>query len=162
MAPRSKTVSARAGALACYALALLCLAGGGYRTRQLTTLTAEGVSTAAVVDGIHRGAKGLKSAELRFFMRGGEEILARDILPMMIFRFKKGQHVQVLYYPPDPKLVTVDLGIWMWLQPVFFFAGSIMLVVLAVAMPRSDPTQEEGLKGSPGDDTGDAGSESRS
>ena len=136
MAYRPNPISARAGVLACYALALLCLAGGGYRTRHLTTLTTDGDTAAAVVDGIHRGTKGLKSAELRFTTQTGEEITARDILPMMIFRFKKGESVRVIYHPPDPRLVTVDLGRWIWLQPVAFFAGAVMLTVLAVMMPR--------------------------
>ncbi|MCA9394572.1 MAG: DUF3592 domain-containing protein [Candidatus Omnitrophica bacterium] len=136
MESRPNPISARAGVLACYALALLCLAGGGYRTRQLTTLANDGVTVAAVVDGIHRGTKGLKSAELRFTTREGEEITARDILPMMIFRFRKGDSVRVIYHPPDPRLVTVDLGRWIWLQPVVFFAGAVLLTVLAIVMPR--------------------------
>ncbi len=136
MGSPAKPVSDRVGIFACIALAVLCLVGGVHRARQLTTLKSEGLKTAAVVDGIYRGAKGLKSAQLRFTPRAGTEIVARDILPMMLFRFKKGEQVTVIYHPPNPRLVTIDLGIWIWLQPAIFFTGAVVLITLALVLPR--------------------------
>lgn len=147
MEARSKKMSDRIGVLACYLLALLCLAGGGHRTRQLSSLVSDGRTAAAVVDGIHRGVKGLKSAELRFTVEDGTEVRTRDILPMMVFRFQKGETVTVLYDPADPKLVTVDLGIWIWLQPAVFYAGAVLLVVLGLVMPRMNRRRDGGDHG---------------
>lgn len=125
------------GVIACYVLAVLCLLGGIYRTRQLLPLVREGKTAAAQVIGIHRGAKGLKTAVLAFEIENGARVTTRDILPMMLFRFKNGKRVMVLYHPANPTLVTIALGPWIWLQPVMFYFGFLILSVLGVLLPKA-------------------------
>lgn len=132
-----KKVSDKLGVMACYLLAVFCLLGGVYRTRQLLPLVREGQTAAAQIVGIHRGAKGLKTAVLAYDIESGARVTTRDILPMMIFRFKEGDTTTVLYHPADPTLGTIALGAWIWLQPVMFYSGFMMLCVLGLFLPKA-------------------------
>ena len=118
------------GILACYTLALVCLVGGIYTTNLLVPLIKEGKLADAEVVGIDVGAKSSKRAILQFITDTGSTAVSHDMFEMMIFRFNKGDRVTVLYNPLDVSVVTVDLGLWIWQQPVIFFFGFILLSVL--------------------------------
>ena len=106
------------GVVSCFLLAALCLAGGISQTAKLRVLLNEGKRVEAQVFGIKSGAKGLKTAILQFAMDTGDVVTATDMFPIMMVRFKKGEYVTALYNPLDVKHVTVDIGLWMWQQPI--------------------------------------------
>ena len=127
------------GIIACYILALACLAGGVYQTHRLLSLVNEGKRADAVVVGIDVGVKGGKRAVLQFVTDAGSTVVTRDLFQMMVFRFDKGEHVTVLYDPSDPGIATIDLGLWTWQQPVFFYFGFVFLGILGLLIARAKP-----------------------
>jgi len=129
------------GIVACILLAVICLAGGVYQTRLLLHLTNEGKRADAVVVGIDIGARGSKRAVLQFVTDTGSTAVSRDQFQMMVFRFHKNDHVTALYDPADPGIVTIDLGLWTWQQPVFFYLGFIFLGILGLLLPRLKPAK---------------------
>jgi len=132
------------GIVACFILAVICLAGGIYQTRLLLHLTNEGNRADAVVVGIDVGAKGSKRAVLQFVTDTGNNAVSRDQFQMMVFRFHKGDHVTALYDPADAGIATIDLGLWIWQQPVFFYIGFVFLGILGLLLSRLEPAQKPG------------------
>jgi hypothetical protein len=127
------------GIIACYILAFACLAGGVYQTHRLLHLANKGKRADAVVVGIDVGVKGSKRAVLRFVTDTGRTAESRDLFQIMVFRFNKGDHVTVLYDPSDPGIATIDLGLWTWQQPVFFYFGFVFLGILGLLIARATP-----------------------
>jgi Protein of unknown function (DUF3592) len=122
--------------MACFILAFACLVAGIYQTHRLLFLINEGNRADAEVVGIDVGVKGGKRAVLQFLTDTGRSAVSRDQFQMMVFRFHKGDHVGVLYDPADPGIVTIDLGLWTWQQPVFFYFGCIFLGMLGLLLVR--------------------------
>jgi hypothetical protein len=131
------------GIVACFILAFLCLAGGIYQTRLLLHLTIEGKRADAVVVGIDVGARGSKRAVLQFVTDTGSTAVSRDQFQMLVYRFHKGDHVTAWYDPADPGIVTIDLGLWTWQQPVFFYLGFVLLGILGLLLPRLKPAHNK-------------------
>jgi len=127
--------STRWGIIACYLLALACLAGGIYQTSILLPLVKAGKLADAKVIDIEVGVKGGKRAVLQFVTDTGETVKSRDLFEMMLFRSSKGDRVTVLYDPADTTIATIDHGLWTWQQPVFFFSGFVLLMLLGVLLP---------------------------
>ena len=131
------------GIVACFILASICLAGGIYQTQLLLHLTIEGKRADAVVVGIDVGARGSKRAVLQFVTDTGSTAVSRDQFQMLVFRFHKGDHVTAWYDPADPGIVTIDLGLWTWQQPVFFYLGFVFLGILGLLLPRLKPAHNK-------------------
>jgi hypothetical protein len=55
-------------------------------------------------------------------------------------------HVTVLYDPADAGIATIDIGLWTWQQPVFFYLGFIFLCMPGLLLSRLEPAQKPGLK----------------
>jgi hypothetical protein len=124
------------GMIACYVLALACLAGGVYQAVVLLSLINNGRSAQALVVDADVGVKGNKRAVLRFVTDTGDTVVSRDQFDMLLFRFEKGDSVTVLYDPLDTRSVTVDLGLWLWLQPAVFIFGFVFLIALGILLSR--------------------------
>ena len=124
------------GIIACYILAFACLVGGIYTTNILAPLVKEGKLADAEVIGIDVGVKGGKRAILQFVTDTGSTAVSRDLFEMLVFRFNEGDRVAVLYNPSDVSIATIDLGLWIWLQPVLFFFGFVFLSALGILLPR--------------------------
>lgn len=127
------------GLSACWFLALVSLGCGVFSTNQLLHLIAEGEKTSAVVADIYVGAKGTKRAVLEFKDRNGGLVKARDIFQLFIIRPEAGDHVEVMYDPHEPEMVTMDLGPWTWQQPVIFYAGFLFLAGLGLLLGATAP-----------------------
>jgi len=134
------------GIIACFILAVICLASGIYHTHRLLFLINEGNRADAEVVGIDVGAKGGKRAVLQFVTDTGRTAVSRDLFLMLAFRFHKGDHVTVLYNPSDPGIASIDLGLWTWQQPVIFYFGFVFLGIPGLFLSRSEPVQKPGLK----------------
>jgi hypothetical protein len=117
-------------------LAFLCLAGSLYQSTVLVALVKTGKRADAEVVRIETGVKGGKRAVLQFVTDRGDTAVSRDLFEMMLFRFSKGDRVTVLYDPADTGIATIDLGLWTWQQPVLFFSGFVLLLVLGIMLPR--------------------------
>ena len=137
----SNRISNTLGIGARYLLALACLAGGMYQTHRLLHLTNAGRRADATVIGIDVDAKGGKRAMLQLVTATGDTVVSRDLIPVMVFRFNNGDHVTVLYDPSDPGLATIDLGVWTWQQPVFFYSGFALLGLLGLLLARARPVR---------------------
>ena len=123
--------------LAVYAgffLALTSLGIAVHQTRTLTHLLREGKRADAVVVDIDYGYKRGKKAVMEFTTQTGETVTARSLFQMHLIRNHRGDEVTVLYDPSDPKIVTIDLGIWNWQDPAFLYFGFVFLAVLSFAM----------------------------
>jgi co-chaperonin GroES (HSP10) len=124
------------GVIACYALAFACLAGATYQAGILLSLMHNSQEAQARVIDVDVGVKGNKRALLRFVTETGDTIIARDMFDMLLFRFEQGDSVTVLYDPSDTRSVTIDLGLWLWLQPAVFMFGFFFLVALGMWLSR--------------------------
>ena len=122
--------------IACYALALACLAGGVYQAQVLLSLLHNGRTAQAQVIDVDVGAKGNKRAVLRFVTETGDTVVARDQFDMLLFRFEQGDSVTVLYDTSNTRNVTIDLGAWLWLQPAVFIFGFFFLIALGILLTR--------------------------
>ncbi len=127
------------GIIACYFLALTCLAIAIHQTSILLTLVREGKLADAEVVGIEAGVKGGKRAVLQFVTDTGSSTVSRDLFQMMVIRFHKGDHVTVLYSPSNAGIATIYLGLWTWQEPAFLFFGFVFLSILGLLLPRFKP-----------------------
>ena len=130
------------GIIACYFLALACLAIAIHQTSLLLTLFREGKLADAEVVGIEVGVKGGKRAVLQFVTDAGRTAVSRDLFEMMVIRFHKGDHVTVLYRPSDAAIATIYLGLWTWQEPAFLYFGFVFLSVLGLLLSRSKPAHD--------------------
>lgn len=137
MTKKPSKVPGWVGLCACYVLAILSLAGGISRVQQLMPIVTGGKTVPGQVVAVNVGVKGLKTAVLQFTTDTGEEITVEDLLPMMIFRYRSGDRVTIIYHPTDAGVATIDVGIWIWFQPGFFFFCFVLLSVLGIVLFRS-------------------------
>ena len=113
-------------------MAVTCLFAIAFHVKILLPLLQHGFHTEAVVSDIDVGAKGSKMAIYRFQDRSGKEITARDKFQMYYIRLHKGDHVNVIYDPDDPRIVTADLGIGIWQGTAIFVFGFVLFSALGV------------------------------
>jgi hypothetical protein len=133
---KADTKSTLWGVIACYALAIACLAGGVYQSFVLLSLLHNGRTAQAQVVDVDVGAKGNKRAVLRFVTEAGDTAVARDQFDMLLFRFEQGDSVTVLYDPSNTQSATIDLGPWLWLQPAVFMLGLVFIIALGRLLTR--------------------------
>ncbi len=55
---------------------------------------------------------------------------------MMLIRHGKGDAVTVLYDPSNPKIATIDMGLWTWQAPGFLLFGFVVLLGLTLFLRR--------------------------
>jgi len=115
-------------------LALTSLGMAVHQTRTLTHLLRVGKRADAVVSDIDYGYKRGKKAVLQFTTQTGDAVTARSLFQMHLIRNHRGDEVTVLYDPSDPKIATIDLGIWTWQEPGFLYFGFVFLAVLSFGM----------------------------
>ena len=124
----------RIGVLAGLFLALTSLGIAVHQTRIITHLLREGKRADAVVVDIDYGYRRGKKAILRFTTETGETVTARSLFQMHLIRNHRSDEVTVLYDPSEPKIATIDLGIWTWQEPAFLYFGFVFLTVLSFVM----------------------------
>ncbi|MCP3870700.1 MAG: DUF3592 domain-containing protein [Gammaproteobacteria bacterium] len=131
------------GLTACFLLAVTFLAAGVYEIGFLMPLLNDGKRADATVVEIKIGVKGGKRALLQFVTEAGKTEVADDHFEMLFFRFEKGARVTVLYDPKNPQIATIDLGLWVWQLPMFFFSGFLILSILGIVLFRHKPRKTE-------------------
>lgn len=122
------------GLAATVIFAIACIGAGAFLLLKILRLTGDGLHAEARVVAIERGAKSSKWPVYEFATANGREVRARDLTQRMFAPIERGDTVPVLYDPANPSLVAADLGIWLWRGPVIFFAGSVFLSGLGVAI----------------------------
>lgn len=129
--------------LACFILAFACLYAGISQVRVILLLEQEGKTADAVVDHVDIGARGSSWAVLKFVTAAGDTVESRDLFSMLLFRYHGGDRVTVLYRPSEPDFVTIDMGIWLWLQPAVLLTGFVVLIVLGILLMRTCSRQPD-------------------
>jgi len=115
-------------------LALTSLGIAVHQTQTLTHLLRVGKRADAVVIDIDYGYRRGKKAVLQFTTQAGETVTARSLFQMHLIRNHRGDEVTVLYEPSEPKIATIDLGIWNWQDPAFLYFGFIFFAVVSFAI----------------------------
>jgi len=124
----------RLGVYAGFFLALTSLGIAVHETMTITHLLIEGKRADAVIVDIDSGYKRGRKAVLQFTTEADETVTARSLFQMHLIRNHRGDEVTVLYDPADPKVATIDLGIWTWQEPAILYFGFVFLTALSLAM----------------------------
>lgn len=132
-----------AGLIAALVLSFLCLFAAVYHFQKLSPLLKEGEKADARVVDIYRGARNSKWAVYTFQTQSNKKITARDQFQMYIKRMNKGDQVRVFYLPSNPKIVTADLGIWIWQGTIIFIFGFIFLLIIGILILKYSSKQNQ-------------------